>query len=395
MLEKYRENTSMKRFLSMIAILVLCTSMTACAMTGTPSGNQGEKIDPYSEPIIVVNENEVERQNRYDAEGNHVGYYQFTSGTNCDVYGIVLVEYLDLEGNALKKFSPQFAGCTMGYSIAEENETPHELTTICEVSHVGVTSIEYTMVPYSCGKMEKAVYTVNGITNQVDVYGIDGELLRSMKTSKEKNSFDVTTWADDYIHVREYYVDDTYHSYGEKEFFFDANRNLLCEVLLTSEKQKGSNNVHVTRMEVKGTDGQTKRIYEPSVEGAYFDIGGYKDDKQLFVYENDKTGEWIMQEIYNPEEDFVIYREQVIYDGNGNASHKEFEAYGGKVVTTDSQYKGYYKKIEFYDAQGVLKYTVDMTETREYITLRWDKVNNRCMMEFYTEQGPTGGYDFY
>ena len=119
----------MKRIQTMIAISLLCMFMTACA-TGTPSGKPVKDIDPYSEPIIVMNEEEVERQNRYDSEGNHVGYYQFSCGTNCDVYGIVLVEYLDLNGNVLKAYSPQFAGCTMGYSVYEAYESLNELTTI-------------------------------------------------------------------------------------------------------------------------------------------------------------------------------------------------------------------------------------------------------------------------
>ncbi len=384
----------MKRVSTIIAILLLCISMTACA-TGVPGGNPVKDIDPYSEPVIVVDEETVERQERYDSEGNHVGYYQFTSGTNCDVPGIVLVEYLDLDRNVLKAYSPQFAGCTMGYSVDEEYESYNELTTICEVSHRGVTSIEYTITPFTCGKAEVAVYTVKGTTNQVDVYGDDGEVAVSMKPVKEGSSLAVGSWADDCLLVWEYYADKTYHSYTEREFFFDSNRNMICEVLVTPELLKGSNNVVFTRLEVKSSDGQTRRVYEQSMEGTQFSIGGNGDGIQLTIYEEMKDGKRIWHEVYDPVQDQVIFKEKVIHDDNGNYSHRELEVFGGKVVTTESQYPGYYVKAEFYDAQGDLRKTVDTTETGEYFIVKWDKNNNDCLIEFYTENGPTGNIDFY
>lgn len=369
-------------------------SLTACA-TDTPNENQGEKIDPYAEPVIVIDEESVERKERYDSEGKHVGYYQFISGTNCEVAGIIRIEYLDLEGNVLKSYSPQFAGCTMDYSVREEHVKWNEITVIVEANYNWETHVDYEIAPFTNGNPELVTYTVNKTTNQIDVYGADAEVATSIKTLDEKNSLDIFTWAGDCMSVWEYYTDENYRSYQVREVLFDSNRNLLCEVLLTSELPEGKNNVITTRLEIKDSQGQSKRVYEQSVEGATFSIGGNDDGTQLDIYEELETGKRIWHEVYDPRKDEVIFKEKLIYDTNGNYVHRELEVFGGKVVTTESQYPGYYVKAEFYDAQGDLRKMVDTTDTGEYFIVKWDKNNRDCVIEYYTEKGPTGDIDFY
>ena len=385
----------MKKALTSIAILLLFLSVTSCgmSMSGTPNENLGENIDPNSDPVIVVDTENVERKERYDSSGKHVGYYRFTSGTNCDIYGIVLLEYLDLDGNVLKSFSPVFAGCTIDY--VSDDGYSNQITTICESSRSGSTSVEYTITPYPCGKVEMAIYTVKGITNQIDIYGTDGESVFSIKPSRKGSSLAVRNWLEDALLVWEFYSDEEYHSYTERELYFDSDKNLMCEVLLTPERRDGSNNVVFTRLELKNSDGQTKRVYEQSITGTYFDIGSYGNGTQFLICEysaDDKHR--ILYEIYDSVQDSVIYKEQVIHDNDGKYSHKDIEVGGGKVVITESEYTGFYAKLEFYDAQGNLRKTVE-TKAGEYIPLAWDKGYGGCKIEFYTEQGPTGEFDYY
>ena len=384
----------MKIILRITYILMLCIFMTACAV-GVPSENRGEGIDPNSNPVIVVDDETIVRKERYDADGNYVGYYRITSGTNCDVYGIVLLEYLDIDENVIKSFSPKYAGCVLDYYIPDEYTEWNEITSICEMSLVSNTSIEYIITPFSCGEIQRATYTMDGVTNQVEVYGLDGELSACIKTTKEGYSLDLWNWADDCLMVCEYYTDETYHAYIEKEVFFDSNRNLLCEVLIEPQKLEGSHNVIFSKLEVKSRDGKSLMIYEKSLPGSQFNIGGIGDGTQLIITEDCEDGNRILYEIYDLIEEKVFFKEKSIYDSNGNYSNKELEIFGGKVITTESKYAGYYKKAEFYDEQGNLRKTVDTTEIEKYFIIKWDKNNCDCIIEFYTEAGPTGEIDFY
>lgn len=218
----------------MILTLILYTSLTACAVMG-PGKYQGEDIDPLSEPVIVLDEESVERKERYDSSGNHVGYYQFTSGTNCEVEGLVLIEYLDLEGNVLKSYSPQFAGCIMNYSVSEAHAQWNEIYFIGEANYNWKTHVDYEIVPFTCGNPKMVMYTVKGMSNQIDLYGADGKIATSIKTLKERNSLEIFEWVGECMSVWEIYSDETYHAYAERELLFDTNRNLLCEVLVKSE----------------------------------------------------------------------------------------------------------------------------------------------------------------
>ena len=73
------------------------------------------------------------------------------------------------------------------------------------------------------------------MSNQIDLYGADGEVATSIKTLNERNSLEIFEWAGDCMMVWEFYSDETYHAYAERELLFDTNRNLLCEVLVKSE----------------------------------------------------------------------------------------------------------------------------------------------------------------
>ena len=122
----------MKKFLIPL-ILLLCLSLTACGnmsqealdgQAGDGSGGSffdkifdafdnfsiGAKVDIFSEPKIVLDEDAVEIENRYDETGKLVGYYRKTLGKNCGVSGCMLFEILDLDKNVLNSYQPTFAG---------------------------------------------------------------------------------------------------------------------------------------------------------------------------------------------------------------------------------------------------------------------------------------------
>ena len=89
------------------------------------------------------------------------------------------------------------------------------------------------------------------------------------------------------------------------------------------------------------------------------------------------------------------YRQwQNIYE-NGQFSHTQMEICGGQVVLTPSEYKGYYKKVEFYDAQGVLRKTAEATEQKPYIYLSWDQYDSECEIMWIDTEGNNLGYDVY
>lgn len=153
------------------------------------------------EPDIVVDNGGVELEERYDAQGNLVGYYRYTSGTNCGVVGCVKLEYLDLNKNVLKTFEPQMAGCTMGYGRFGEND----ITQIWESNENG-TSIEYGIEPFANGRIQTCIYTLEGNAIRVDIYGKEGQIVASVEPTAEGKCLDVFTSDEGYHVISEGYI---------------------------------------------------------------------------------------------------------------------------------------------------------------------------------------------
>ena len=78
----------MKRIIEMMCLLIMCMILTGCAMGADPNANV-EVVDPNGEPVIVIDEECSKKEERFDINGNLVGYLQFSEGTNCGVKGTV------------------------------------------------------------------------------------------------------------------------------------------------------------------------------------------------------------------------------------------------------------------------------------------------------------------
>ena len=101
----------MKQIFSVAFAIILLLCLAACGIS-TP---QTETTAPTKgNENLVPDPNDVKQYERYNDNGEHVGYIRFTYGTNDGVYGIILTEFLDLDGNvhpftAAQAADPDFA----------------------------------------------------------------------------------------------------------------------------------------------------------------------------------------------------------------------------------------------------------------------------------------------
>ena len=63
----------MKRIIEMMCLLIMCMILTGCAMGADPNANV-EVVDPNGEPVIVIDEECSKKEERFDINGNLVGY---------------------------------------------------------------------------------------------------------------------------------------------------------------------------------------------------------------------------------------------------------------------------------------------------------------------------------
>lgn len=396
----------MKKRILLVLIFSLCLTMAACAKEGKPAagtGNSAETvIDPLDEPVIQMDAEGVTRENRYNAGGSHVGYYQYTTGTNCGETGNVLVEFLDLNGNVLNSFAPKLAGCTLGCGqFGGFDHGQFELTDIWESDYnkEGVTSNEYKLVPYSGGRIYSYIENRKGCTARCDLYGNAGQVVATLTPADPKNMLyidNIFLYTEpgfyDHFYVTEGYIEgDT--RYTTRKIYYDMQGTLLADFRESDEKVKIIYTEYPVRVECRNKQGELVRTLEASVEGG--GISAYYDDQTdvLMIYEY-LGADLVSQEYCATGTYKTICRMQNIYE-NGQFSHTQMEICGGQVVLTPSEYKGYYKKVEFYDAQGVLRKTAEATEQKPYIYLSWDQYDSECEIMWIDTEGNNLGYDVY
>ena len=181
----------MKKIVFIALVLVLCLSATACIrIADNSSAPTNPSVDPLGEPVIVLDESSVERQPRYNANGKQVGYYQYTYGTNCGVYGVMRIEFLNLNNKVLNSYAPKLAGCTLASGqFGSMDHDYFELTDIWESDYnqEAVTSNEYKVVPYSGGKPYSYIENRKGVTTKCDLYGTNGQVVASLTPADPKN----------------------------------------------------------------------------------------------------------------------------------------------------------------------------------------------------------------
>lgn len=387
----------MKRTVLLILVLSLCLTMAACMkMEGTPgsSGGNGNGdgqtvIDPCGEPEIVLDNNDVEQEDRYDATGKAVGSFRYTSGTNCGVYGVVRIEWLDLNGNVLHSISPQLAGGTLG--AGSFGQQRFEITTVWETTDAGA-NIEYILIPYSCGKLQTKIVGNNGGTEYLEMYNRDGYLCRTVSPVTPGNRLEIEYFDNNYCQITERcIVEDTL--YAQRKMYLRASGSLLADLWLTNDYEMDNWFSKLVQVQVKDANGNLLKTYTHSAEDTVFDVQFDSNGEVLRVWEyRDRLT--LLEECYDQKNDTVVFRMQHFYTGD-EYSHTEMVIHDGQVVLTPSEYKGYYKKVEFYDAQGVLQKTAEATEQKPYICLSWDQYDRECEIMWIDTEGNNLGYDVY
>ena len=307
------KDTLRKRCIIMLCLLLVCFTISACGTSGGGSANGNSEetgkgnsdivtVDPNGEPEIVVDENQVELEERHDAQGNHVGYYRYTAGTNCGVYGCVKLEYLDLDKNVLKTFEPQMAGCTMGCGMIGEND----INEIWESNDAG-TSIEYGIEPFTNGKIRTCIYTLAGSAIRVDIYGEEGQIVASVEPSAEGKRLDLIASDEGYYVVSEGYEDDSTSTlYTEREYIYNLDGTRICDISYINDVSPDVKGYRAISLELRNANG---------------DIRGFQkleEDSRLAVFITDAgttltIGEYleygqtpIKTVVYDPVNDIVI-----------------------------------------------------------------------------------------
>ena len=368
----------MKRTVCLL-FLLLSLTLTGCLHFVAPgTAPPTPTIDLYADPVIVIDETRIERQNRYDAHGNHVGYYQYTYGTNCGNDGVVLLSFLDLDGNVLNAYSPKLAGGTLyGGQFGSMNHDYFELTDIAEGNHQDpITSNEYKFVPYSGGMLYSYIENRNGATTRCDLYGVDGQVVASLLPADANNQLSIPhirIYVDDYFTdhfcVSEEYSEDGTR-YTKHTMYYSMEGQLLADFWPTNVAVPDSHMQKPVRIECKDEAGEVRSVFAQSVEGSY--LNAYFDEQRDLLYIAEYWDQTVVMTAYCvPGTYEVLFKAQKIYE-NGVFSHTEMEAFGGEVKVTDGQTPDTYTKVEIYDSNGVLQKTITAPESGGWLTAYWE-----------------------
>ncbi len=297
----------MKRIVELICLLVFCMTLTGCAMAGDPNANV-EVVDPNGEPVIVIEEECSKKEERFDANGNHVGYVQYSEGTNCGVKGTVALKYLDLDGNVLKTFSPQYAGCVLDCSSKEAESS--EITYINEMDAKYTTICIKELIPYTCGQLRACIYYENGRSVCAEMYDNSGVQTARIEASSADKEVYLQTSNTLYSLIMEGYIEDG-TQYVEREWVFDKNGKLMCGLKLALLKDAGFWGAKYTAIEVTNNKGEIVKTYERTSEENFLQLIMYEegvpwDGVPLSIYEWDPEFECVWVERYEPVSDVVL-----------------------------------------------------------------------------------------
>ena len=297
----------MKRIIEMVCVLMFCITLTGCA-TGADPNADIEAVDPNGEPVIVIEEECSQKEERYDINGNLVGYIQFSEGTNCGVEGTVALTYLDLDGNVLKTFSPQYAGCILDCSSKEAGS--FEITHITEMDAKYTTLCIKELIPYTCGQLRACIYYENGRGVCAEMYDVDGDQTVRIEASSTDREVYLQTSNTLYSLIMEGYIEEG-TQYIEREWVFDKSGKLLCGLKLELLKDVGFWGAKYASIEVTNSAGEIVKTYERTSEENFLQLIMYEEGVSwegvpLSIYEWDPEFECVWVERYEPVSDVVL-----------------------------------------------------------------------------------------
>ena len=400
----------MKKIVALVLLLCLCFSLTACAFgiaRPMPTTTPLPSVDPLSEPVIVLDPNDVRLENRYDKNGNHVGYYRYTGGTNCGFYGTMLLEFTDLDGNVLNAYSPKLAGYQIGGG--QHGSMPHDHFEITDIGESrlqyssateGLITNSYQVYPCSGGQLYTYMETRNDRTTKCELYSPSGKLVASLQPLDPKNQLDSylinVYFAEEWEGYQDHFEIDEIYFEGDWVFtprtiYYSVTGEFLGDYRYTLEKVSDYRGVKHTRIEAADKNGEVVRVFEQSVDGSDLHIGfDCRFDCMTFTEELDDytcvVTEFISLGTYE-----TIFKEQSIYV-DGVYSHTEVVANGGKVELTEGSIEGTYSKIEIYDAQGNLVKAVEPTQDGGFLTYEWNRQYNELDIRIFDAQGEQAGW---
>ncbi|MBR5246486.1 MAG: hypothetical protein IKV25_03835 [Clostridia bacterium] len=379
------------------------------------SDSTEEPIDIFSEPQIVLDKSSEVLEKLRDDEGNHIGYYRITEGTNCGVMGTMLIEFLDLDKNVIDSYQPKLAGQGLGYNLGEGYILEiWESDAIFGQENQNYNSNSYYFRRGGNSTPYAYIEDRNGATVRLDLYNENGDVVTSLTPNDPKNRLSVWDYTFTYgkgysIKVYEY-VD--YKFYGgimwgteSREMYYNSNGKLLCEIEYDYTENNEKSNLIKTRARVKNASGKLLRTYERSnLDKAlasklgeapdfyiYYDLefdclSFYADDGLDYM----NLTYCINHEYIDLSENKVLLKLEKTYQ-DGNKFITEYTHRGGKLIATAGGKSSYYSKIEIYDKKGNLKEIVEAANG-ELLKVEWSAFGDTGYISFYDTEGNSMDY---
>lgn len=399
----------MKKFMILCLVLLHCFLLGACGGTAGLSGPQnvggqaGTGKTPgtangsvsYAEPEIVIHEDEVEWEELRDVDNRLWGYVKHIYGTNNQKEGVVLMELYDRNKNLLHSFSPKLPGGTMGLGIAGD------VIFISDWNDYGSTDYSFNISDLS-HPLAYSEYR-NGATTRLDLYGNDGQVVRTLAPSDPVNKLDWQVYDNGVFMVDEHYSVSLGGGWAlttpVRKMYYTEAGDLLLENWYTIE-MIGEDDFMITRIESKDEAGNVLAVYDRTAENCTLHEY-YNPDRNIFWVQEECGNTGILFS-WDPKLYFQEYRDlqtkenilsvRHIYQGD-QFDHTEMTAYGGKVEVVDCSSAGNYSKLEFYDPDGNLQATFEAPEKRGWMTVTATVKGLR--IEFYDAAGANVSTELY
>ena len=393
----------MKKISYIVLLLTLCLGLCAC-FNGIVPGLQNTEptvtVDPNAEPEIVIDKKAINQEELSNASGQVIGYCRYTEGTNCGIPGIVLIEYLDVNGNVVQSFSPQLPGGT----FSRHGDATYEY--VQEKSDHG--RIRYDIAPCTNGKLLESSCEVGaGMRARctwINQYNRDGQLAFRFEASREDTSLENFPSQNGWKYIRETVTvretdSGNSMSYPIHEWYFDNHANLVAEIIQDPVIEPYDPYMigYCSKVEIRDLAADTLYVYEASREDARLGAQYSDYDNRLIISEQLQDHTILMHEERFLGTTTIAFREAHTYDEAGNYLSSEYVFWNGTVLTTSNGTKDEFTKLEFYSPYGSLARTVELIEGSTYMRLNFNygsvSGDEICHITFFNEAGEEVGYD--
>lgn len=364
----------MKRIIFVAFAVFLLLSLTACGIS-TP---QDETTAPTKgNENIVPDPNDVKQYERYNDNGEHVGYMRFTYGTNDGVYGMILMEFLDLDGNVLNAYSPKLPG----HQLSEDGNMFQEYDSNWSWGDPPTTN-RYLTHRNSDGELAAYIEVRQGQTTKCELYDREGNVIASLQPLDPKNELHVLiSPSDEKYQSPEYFEIQEFYPVGEyfcdaRRVYYKTNGEFIGDLRYTYDNDQDALNFNPARVEIVDQNGKVVRTFNRTKENSGPSASYSSESNLIFVGEGRREDGAFWSEYLSAGTYKTVFKIRVVYE-NGAYSHTEIERNGGKIELTNDSIEGAFTKMEIYDAQGNLIKTVEPPEGG-FLTIGWRENKGTC-----------------